>query len=641
MKSYQRSGMRRLSDECIGARKNSRRSQVSRKTEGATLLKRTLSWLANVPVEDPVDRSNAFFMQLFFAFYGCITPLNKLNLLMHANLPMLMYSRTHVSVLRGTSIPLFVDLATDVILTASAWIGIYLIRRGMFRLAVKQFLILIIASGVLFFATNGFVEELDSSMFFCAMIIGALMLGRQALWYVFGGTLLAYFTGMTMEMLFPTSAPRLLSSYYTAVLGVAYVFLMIAIVLDRSVKSLRNSYEQVKRQHKQLQHEIAERDLAREQVLHAQKMDAVGNLASGIAHDIHNVLAVILGFARRRQRLYEPNDNIAPIAQELADALEGTELAARRGAAVCRQLLNFSRRSVTMTETFDVAETLREMRPLLHQLLPPTTHLNVKLPDLSFLIDFDRNQFELALLSLVTNARDAMPDGGQCVIEATRFGKNHVEITIRDNGTGMSEETVQRVFEPFFTTKPVGVGTGLGLSVVYDLVNRAGGSIAIDSVLGSGTCVRIRLPMVQAVAQDARQPSAQSVRVWLIDDDDDLRMLLKAALEQGGCIVDEAANGTQAMRQLATSRSAPQVLICDHRMPDMDGSTLLAHIRERYPTVPAILISSYMEGDNPAGKFAHTLNERLPKPFAPEILLTHVQDMARRNAPSEKTNDFQ
>jgi len=549
-----------------------------------------------------------------------------------------MYSRTHVSVLRGTPIPLFVDLMTDVLLTASAWIGIYLIRRGMFRKAVQQFLILIIASGVLFFATNGLVEILDNTTFYCAMIIAALMLGRKALWYVFFGTIFAYSTGMTMETLFPVPSTRLLSSYYTVMLGVVYVFLMVAVVLDRSVKSLRNSYEQVKRQHKQLQHEIAERDLAREQVLHVQKMDAVGNLASGIAHDIHNVLAVILGFARRRQRLYEPTDNIERIAQELADALEGTELAARRGAAVCRQLLNFSRRSVTMTETFDVAKTLREIRPLLLQLLPPTTHLDVKVPDLSFLIDFDRNQFELALLSLVTNARDAMPDGGQCVIEATRFGKNHVEITIRDNGTGISEEIAQRVFEPFFTTKPIGVGTGLGLSVVYDLVNRAGGSIAIDSALGSGTCVRIRLPMAQAVTQDIFQPSAQSIRVWLIDDDDDLRMLLKVALEEGGCMVDEAANGAQALLQLAVSRSAPQVLICDHRMPDMDGSTLLAHIRARYPAIPAILISSYMDGDNPAGQFAKTLNERLPKPFAPEVLLSHVQEMARRNRPSGITN---
>jgi CheY-like chemotaxis protein len=305
-------------------------------------------------------------------------------------------------------------------------------------------------------------------------------------------------------------------------------------------------------------------------------------------------------------------------------------------------LLNFSRRSVTLMETFDVAQTLHELRPLLQQLLPPTVHLDVKTSsDLSLPIHFDRNQFELALLNLVTNARDAMPEGGLCVIGVTEYGENQVEITLRDSGMGMSDETAQRVFEPFFTTKPIGAGTGLGLSVVYDLVNRAGGIIVIDSALGLGTCVRIRLPMAQTPAENVPHARSQSVRVWLIDDDNDLRMLLRAALEQGGCVVDEAANGAQALQQLAESVSAPEVLICDHRMPDMDGSTLLAHIRERYPSIPAILISSYMEGDSASSQSGHVLNERLPKPFAPETLLAHVYDVARRHAPQDKTFGLQ
>ncbi|WP_158621242.1 hybrid sensor histidine kinase/response regulator [Dyella dinghuensis] len=602
-------------------------------------MKRALAWFAKVPVGDPVDRSNAFFMQFFFAFYGCMQPLNKLYILAHANLHLLMYSHSHE--LRGTSIPFFVDLATDAAMSASAWIGFYLIRRGLFKQAVKQFLTVVIVSAVLYFGVTGVVDTRNDSIFFVAMIIAGLMLGRRALWYVYGGTLLAYFTGMTVETLFPPPLPQFLVGLYAGLPGTMFTYAAVAFVLDRSVQSLRKSYDQVNSQHKQLQREIAERELVQEQLLHAQKMDAVGRLASGIAHDIHNVLGVILGFARTRQRLEEPNDDIEPVAQELADALEGTELAARRGAAVCRKLLNFSRRSVTMTETFDVAETLRELLPLLRQLLPPNVHLDVNASDLLLPIHFDRNQFELALLNLVTNARDAMPDGGFCVVSAAKYGENQVEITIRDSGIGMSDETVRRVFEPFFTTKPIGVGTGLGLSVVYDLISRAGGTIAIESTPGLGTCVRIHLPKSEAVAEDALQPSAQSVRVWLIDDDDDLRMLLRAALEQGGCVVEEAANGAQAMRQLTESKLAPAVLICDHRMPDMDGSTLLAHIRERYPSVPAILISSYIEGDNSSGQTGHALNERLPKPFAPETLLAHVHHVARRNALQGKSADLQ
>lgn len=610
-------------------------------TQSRILLKRAMAWLANVPIEDPVDRSNAFFMQLFFAFYGCMQILNKLYILSQVNLPGVMYSRTHVFVLRDTLIPFMVDLGTDVALSASAWIGVYLIRRGQFRQAVKQYLATVIVSALLYFATNGIIDSRDASIFYVAMIIAGLMLGRPALWYVFAGILLSYIVGMTAETLFPQPVTHILSSSYAGLPGTVYVFLTIAVVLDRSVKSLRNSYEKVNWQHKQLQQEIAERELVREQVLHSQKMDAVGKLASGIAHDIHNVLGVILGFARTRQRMDEPQDNYEAVAEELADALQGTELAARRGAAVCRKLLNFSRRSVTMTETFDVTNTLHELRPVLQQLLPPSVRLDVKTSTAALPISFDRNQFELALLNLVTNARDAMADGGLCEIDSTAHGDNHVEITIRDSGTGMSPETVQRVFEPFFTTKPINVGTGLGLSVVYDLVTHAGGTIAIDSAPGLGTCVRILLPLTHIVADATLRPITQSVRVWLIDDDNDLRALLKIALEEDGCVVDEASNGTQALRQLATAHSAPQVLICDHCMPDMNGSTLLAHIREQYPAVPAILISSYLDGDGASSKAGHGLNERLPKPFTPEVLVALVHDVARRYPSHEEAPELQ
>jgi signal transduction histidine kinase/CheY-like chemotaxis protein len=598
--------------------------------EGRDRVKRTLGWFAKVPVDDPVDRSNAFFMQFFFAFYGCLQPLNKLYILSHANLHLLMFSRSHE--LRGTSIPFFVDLATDVAMSASAWMGFYLIRRGLFRQAVRQFLTVVIASAVVYFAVTGIVDTRDDSIFFVAMIIAGLMLGRRALWYVYGGILLAYFAGMTVETLFPPPLPRFLRGLYAGMPGTMYAYLAVAVVLDRSVQSLRKSYEQVNSQHQQLQREIAEREQAREQLLHAQKMDAVGRLASGIAHDIHNVLGIVLGFARTRQRLDEPHDDLAPVAQELADALEGTELAARRGAAVCRKLLNFSRRSVTMTETFDVAVALRELRPLLQQLLPPNIRLEIKTSVSPLPIHFDRNQFELALLNLVTNARDAMQEGGVCVVGAEEYDDSQIEITIRDSGIGMSVEAVEHAFEPFFTTKPMGLGTGLGLSVVYDLVHRANGTIAIDSTPGVGTEVKIRLPRTETVAARIPEHALASLRVWLIDDDDDLRALLKSALAQGGCVVEEAANGAEALRQLAELSSAPEVLICDHRMPDMDGSTLLAHIRERYPSVPAILISAYLEGDAGVGEANHALNERLPKPFAPEMLLARVNEIARRHA---------
>ena len=598
------------------------------------MLKRARAWLANVPVQDQVDRGNAYFMQIYFLFFGLMQPLNKLYMLSHANLQMVMYSHSHV--LKGTSVSFFVDLATDAALSASAWIGFYLIRRGLFRVAIRQFLAVIIASVVTYFGVTGMIGVSADSILFVAMIIAALTLGRRALWWVFAGILFAYLAGMTAEALSPPPLPRYVEGLYAAFPGMVYAHLMVAFVLDRSVQSLRSSYDKVKDQHERLQRETVERELAQEQVLHSQKMDAVGRLASGIAHDIHNVLGVILGFARARQRLEEPYEDIAPIARELADALEGSELAARRGASACRKLLNFSRRSVTLPETFDAGAALHDMRPMLQQLLPPSVHLDVNTPEHALPILFDRNQFELALLNLVTNARDAMPNGGRCVVGASADSEDRVEISIRDNGTGIPEATRQRIFEPFFTTKPLGLGTGLGLSVVRDLVHRSGGTIVIDSALAVGTCVRMGLPKAPPPAPSAPLPQPPSVHVWLIDDDDDLRTLLRTALEQGGCVVDESANGVEAMQQLAARERAPEVLVCDQRMPDMDGSTLLMHIRERYPAVPAILISACMETDHVPDPAVHALSTRLPKPFAPDTLLGRVHDVAQQH-PSQRS----
>jgi signal transduction histidine kinase/CheY-like chemotaxis protein len=614
----------------VGRHVMSRNAMASGKSD---LLRRVLAWFANVPIEDPVDRKNAFFMQFFFAFYGCMQPLNKIYILSHANLHLLISSHSHE--LRGTIIPFAVDIATDVAMSASAWTGFYLIRRGFFRRAIKQFLAVVIVSALVYFSVTGITDTRDDSIFFVTMIIAGLMLGRRALWYVFGGTLLAYFAGMTVETLFPPKLPQILVGLYAGLPGTIWSYLAVAIVLDRSVQSLRKSYEQVNTKHRQLQQEIAEREQAQEQLLHAQKMDVVGKVASGVAHDINNVLGIILGFARTRDRLDEPNDDVAAVAQDLADALEGSELAARRGAAVCRKLLNFSRRGVTVTETFDVGEALHELRPLLQQLLPPIVQLKIETQHVPLLIHFDRSQWELALLNLVTNARDAMEGGGVCTIHAARYGASQIEVSIRDTGMGMTSETMQRALEPFFTTKPIGLGTGLGLSVVHDLVHRASGSLSIDSTLNAGTTVTIRLPRTDPVAMRIPEHLPATLRVWLIDDDDALRALLKTALTEGGCIVEEAANGAEAMQHLAASSSPPEVLICDHRMPDMDGATVLAHIHDRYPSVPAILISAYIDADTDTGNADHPLYARLPKPFSPEALVDRVHQVARRHATME------
>jgi CheY-like chemotaxis protein len=348
-----------------------------------------------------------------------------------------------------------------------------------------------------------------------------------------------------------------------------------------------------------------------------------------VAHDFNNVLGIILGLTLARRRLDEPGVKSVDDAHALARVLEHIELAARRGAAVCRKLLNFSRRDITHAETFDSVEALSELEPLLRQLLPPNVQLSIDSAVNPLPIHFDRSEFELALLNLASNARDAMPDGGTCTISLAQEEAATVALCIQDTGVGMSEAVRSRIFEPFFTTKAVGSGTGLGLSVVYGLVRRAGGEISVGSVPGQGTRFRISLPIAMAPVTNVPLPLLETrPRVLLIDDDDDLRALLVSTLRSGGCEVSEAANGAEAERLAEAMQRPPHVLVCDHTMPDTDGATLLRKLREKLPHVPAILISAYLDTDGSSAHPADPFNERLPKPFSPDTLLARVRAIA-------------
>jgi CheY-like chemotaxis protein len=272
--------------------------------------------------------------------------------------------------------------------------------------------------------------------------------------------------------------------------------------------------------------------------------------------------------------------------------------------------------------------------PLLRQLLPSDIRLLIESSPAPLPISFDRSQFELAILNIASNARDAMPDGGSFTICAKRHAPGAISITLSDTGAGMSESVRQRVFEPFFTTKPPDSGTGLGLSVVYALIERAGGSIDVNSSPGRGTSLSLILPIgeLTAIAPRTQPAVRQRVRVLLIDDDEDLRTMLANALEQGGCEVSMAASGSEAEWLVQTARHAPQIIVCDNRMPDTDGITLLRKLRMRLPDVPVILISAYLESDGQPFRNEDDFTERLPKPFAPSHLLARVLKVAGERA---------
>lgn len=589
------------------------------------------AWFNRIPIDDPVDRRNGVFMQWLLLFEGLRLPLNKLYLLLFKwpYLRDVLYNTART----GPRVALAIDLVTDVAMTAAPWIGIWLIRRGRFRPAVALYVAVVLGSAAIAYGAFGYHENFVDLTLVVILTISGLMLGRRALWITYGVLALVFAIGVIPPQIFSDARLwRVALTTYIAFPGRSLMsYVLIAIVIDRSISALRESLGESNTQRRELKREIAERERTQEQLLHAQKMDAVGKLASGIAHDMNNVLGIILGFAMERDRL-KPDAVVDDDAQAMADALEGVELAARRGAAVCSKLLNFSRHDVTHTETFDAVAALRDIQPLLRQLMPSSVQLVLEMPGASLPIRFDRSQFELALLNLASNARDAMPDGGRCII-AVAADDDSVILTISDSGTGIADELVHRIFEPFFTTKPVDRGTGLGLSVVYSLVHRAGGDITVRSEPGHGTAFRIALPLADAIVVQAPAAlPAGRIRVWLIDDDDSLRSVLAAALEKGGCDVSEAASGAEADQLVVRMKRQPHVLVCDYRMLDTDGASLLRRLRQTLPEVPAILISAYLDSDGSAAAPEDAHSERLPKPFNPSVLLARVFAAAHKTS---------
>lgn len=460
------------------------------------MMSRIRQWLADTPIDDPVDRRNATFMQLLLVFEGLRIPATKLYLFAGhwAYLSEHFYGKARI----GAPAAMAIDIGTDVAMTISAWLGFVLIRAGRFPLAVAQFVATMLVSGAIAYTAFGYHATDGNLTLILILALSGLMLGRRALWVTYAAEALILVMSIDLAPLKLADATHLpaflLGMYNVLPMRALTSYLLIALVVDRSIHALRDSLRESHAQRQRLAREIAERERTQAQLLHAQKMDAVGKFASGVAHDVNNVFDIILGFSTERDRLLV--DDVAPDGdmRAVADALEGIELAARRGTAVCRKLLNFSKPGVIHAETFDVVDALHELRPLARQSLPAQCQLELAIVPGARLIHFDRDQFELAVINLVTNARDAMPEGGTCTIALEDAGA-YVLLSVHDTGTGMDGGTLAQVFEPFFTTKPDGQGTGLGLSVVHGMVTQAGGSTHVESAPGQGTVVRLFLPL--------------------------------------------------------------------------------------------------------------------------------------------------
>lgn len=372
-----------------------------------------------------------------------------------------------------------------------------LLRCGYFKLAAHLF----IAGTVVLLAVGHAHWGLEAQLRYQVtqtypVLIAGLLLNRKALWLAVAGLCMVVALGALRDV----SAGLFINPEMCALDSASrswFVLLVIALILDRAVSAFHGGFEKAVRRGDDLERirdllqvEMRERERAREQLIHAQKVEAVGRLASGVAHDFGNLLSLILGYARVGSRSDDPD--------ALKKALAGVDVAARRANAVSQKLLSFSRQDDTRMELFDAAEALQQMQPMLRQLFDPTVDLaldaHTQLPE----IRFDRTQFELVVLNIAANANHAMPDGG-CFRLSVRADveASCVEIDFSDTGVGIGQEIQQRIFEPFFTTKPRGEGTGLGLAVAKDLLIRAGGNLTVRSSIGVGTTFCMTLPLQQ------------------------------------------------------------------------------------------------------------------------------------------------
>jgi signal transduction histidine kinase len=352
--------------------------------------------------------------------------------------------------------------------------------------------------------------------------------------------------------------------------------------------------------------EVAAREAAQARAAMAERMQALGQLAGGIAHDINNVLQAVAGAIALIQR--RPNDQDA-IRRFAGLAMEAVE----RGASVTGRLLSFGRQGALRAETVDVGALFNGLREILTFTLGAGVAVRVTLADTRLDVVADKGQLETVLVNLATNARDAMPSGGTLTFAAERdvvapdqaghpaglAPSAYVRITVADTGTGMDAAVLARSREPFFSTKQTGSGAGLGLPMAHGFAEQSGGALAIDSQPGEGTTVTLWLPEAAAPADPPgpnrpRARAAHTARVLLVDDEPIIREVMARHLEEAGHIVLVAGGGVEALALLATEPPVA-ALISDLSMPVMNGLAVIRAAQDRYAGLPAILLTGYAE----------------------------------------------
>jgi two-component system, cell cycle sensor histidine kinase and response regulator CckA len=393
-----------------------------------------------------------------------------------------------------------------------------------------------------------------------------------------------------------------------------------------------------------VERDTTERRALQEQFLQAQKMEAVGRLAGGVAHDFNNMLTAILGFS----------DVILsgePTASPWRGEVEQIRLAARRAADLTRQLLAFSRRQVLQPRVLDLRDLVRDMDRLLRRLIGEHIELVTTLCHEAATARVDPTQLEQAVVNLVVNAADAMPAGGRLTLEVARvtFDESHatthagvttgphVMLAVTDTGIGMEPEVLQRAFEPFFTTKPQGVGTGLGLSSVYGIVTQGDGHLHAESEPGLGTTIRLYFravdlaPMARTPATPSDALHGGSETILVVEDEEMVRQLLVRILERQGYRVLSAAAGDEALARSAEFEGTIDLLVTDVVMPRMTGDRLAERLVVERPGLKVLYLSGYTEDTIVHHGVLDAGVNFLEKPFTHDGLARKVREVLDGN----------
>jgi PAS domain S-box-containing protein len=388
--------------------------------------------------------------------------------------------------------------------------------------------------------------------------------------------------------------------------------------------------------------DLTERRRTEEHLQESLRLEAVGRLAGGIAHDLNNMLAAILGFADLLEGSFEPDDPRASDVEQIS-------LAANRSAGLTRQLLAFARREIIQPRPLDINTVIQHAQPLLPPVLGENVELELRLAPDPGVVNADARQIEQIVMNLVLNARDAMPQGGRVTIETAAV---HVDadveawrgederapagrftmLSVTDTGLGMDAATLQRIWEPFFTTKPAGHGTGLGLSSVYGAARQSGGFVWADSEPGRGTTVQVYWPEIRAAPEAPPEPEPRlpiqggHETVLVVEDEDLVRALAVRALRSFGYTCRQARDAREGLRLLEDPEPRVDLVVTDVVLPDMSGGELGERLASEYPGIPVVYMSAYTDEDVIRRGMLGKGRPFLQKPFTPHQLARTVRE---------------